>query len=253
VEIKLRLANQAAHARAAEALRPAFRETHQQENIFFDGAARELSARRCVMRCRFYNVDKRALLTVKARAPGRARPRARPQGGRRGAASCSARAQCGSVVPVCLRTDPATLLQLRQRGPARVSAHAQWGGAARTAAQRCCFHEAYHACNSVVDGGRSPGALPAAATDGRGARGRAGRSCGRASGGVPRRRRTWTRSRRGASSRSPPRCCSWTRRSCRRSAGAAGGAGSVELLGVAAGVGVKVGLPSQAQNNAVGM
>ncbi len=75
MEIKLRLASQAAHARAAEALRPAFRETHQQENVFFDGAARELSARRCVMRCRFYNVDKRALLTVKARAPA-ARARA---------------------------------------------------------------------------------------------------------------------------------------------------------------------------------
>ncbi len=79
MEIKLRLAGQAAHARAAEALRPAFRETHQQENIFFDGAARELSARRCVMRCRFYNVDKRALLTVKVRAPA-ARARAPGQG-----------------------------------------------------------------------------------------------------------------------------------------------------------------------------
>ena len=68
MEIKLRLADRAAHARVAEALRPAFRETHHQENFFFDGARRELSSRRCVMRCRFYNTDKRALLTVKARA-----------------------------------------------------------------------------------------------------------------------------------------------------------------------------------------
>ena len=68
VEIKLRLADRAAHARVAEALRPAFRETHHQENFFFDGVRRELSSRRCVMRCRFYNTDKRALLTVKARA-----------------------------------------------------------------------------------------------------------------------------------------------------------------------------------------
>lgn len=67
MEIKLRLADRAAHARVAEALRPAFRETHHQENFFFDGAQRELSSRRCVMRCRFYNTNKRALLTVKAR------------------------------------------------------------------------------------------------------------------------------------------------------------------------------------------
>lgn len=67
VEIKLRLADRAAHARVAEALRPAFRETHHQENYFFDGAKRELSSQRRVMRCRFYNTDKRALLTVKAR------------------------------------------------------------------------------------------------------------------------------------------------------------------------------------------
>ncbi|KAK9838485.1 hypothetical protein WJX81_002529 [Elliptochloris bilobata] len=65
VEIKLRLADRAAHARVAEALRRAFRETHRQENFFFDGARRELSLRRCVMRCRFYNTNKRALLTVK--------------------------------------------------------------------------------------------------------------------------------------------------------------------------------------------
>ena len=74
VEIKLRLADRAAHERVAQALRPAFRETHHQENYFFDGAKRELSSRRCVMRCRFYNTDKRALLTVKARPPCPALP-----------------------------------------------------------------------------------------------------------------------------------------------------------------------------------
>ena len=75
VEIKLRLADRAAHARVAEALRPAFRETHQQENFFFDGARRELSSQRCVMRCRFYNTNKRALLTVKARCLRNPTPR----------------------------------------------------------------------------------------------------------------------------------------------------------------------------------
>ena len=36
-----------------------------QENYFFDGAKRELSSQRFVVRTRFYNVDKRCLLTIK--------------------------------------------------------------------------------------------------------------------------------------------------------------------------------------------
>ena len=65
MEIKLRLADREAHGKVAEALRAHFRETHKQENFFFDGAKRELSSKRTVVRCRFYNIDKRALLTIK--------------------------------------------------------------------------------------------------------------------------------------------------------------------------------------------
>lgn len=37
VEVKLRLADAAAHAALAAALQPSYRTTHQQENYFFDG------------------------------------------------------------------------------------------------------------------------------------------------------------------------------------------------------------------------
>lgn len=39
-----------------------------QENFFFDGAGQELSSRRVVLRVRFYNHDKKAVITVKVRA-----------------------------------------------------------------------------------------------------------------------------------------------------------------------------------------
>ncbi|KAL4444307.1 hypothetical protein ABPG75_012044 [Micractinium tetrahymenae] len=67
VEVKLRLADAAAHGKVAEALRPGYRTTHQQENYFFDGAAQELSSRRVVLRVRFYNQDKKAVITVKGK------------------------------------------------------------------------------------------------------------------------------------------------------------------------------------------
>lgn len=63
--MKLRLLGPEAHDALAAALQPHYRETHEQENTFFDGAKRELSSQRTVVRCRFYNVDKRALLTIK--------------------------------------------------------------------------------------------------------------------------------------------------------------------------------------------
>ena len=65
VEIKLRLAGKEAHDRVASALSSSYRETHQQENFFFDGSKQELTSGRTVLRCRFYNKDKRALLTCK--------------------------------------------------------------------------------------------------------------------------------------------------------------------------------------------
>lgn len=67
VEVKLRLADANAHAKLAEALRPGYRTTHQQENFFFDGAGQELSSRRVVLRVRFYNHDKKAVITVKGK------------------------------------------------------------------------------------------------------------------------------------------------------------------------------------------
>ena len=68
VEIKLRLPTKEAHDEVAEQLKDSFRETHQQENFFFDGANGELSSQRVVLRCRFYNHDKRAIVTLKVLA-----------------------------------------------------------------------------------------------------------------------------------------------------------------------------------------
>ena len=65
VEIKLRLPSKEAHDEVAKQLKDSFRETHQQENFFFDGVSGELSSQRVVLRCRFYNHDKRALVTLK--------------------------------------------------------------------------------------------------------------------------------------------------------------------------------------------
>jgi len=65
VEIKLRLQDEEAHAKLGKALEPHFRETHKQENIFYDGTEGELSKKRVIVRTRFYNTDKRCLLTIK--------------------------------------------------------------------------------------------------------------------------------------------------------------------------------------------
>lgn len=67
VEIKLRLASREAHDRVAAALSAAHQATHQQENFFFDGSRQELTSSQSVLRCRFYNTDKRALLTCKGK------------------------------------------------------------------------------------------------------------------------------------------------------------------------------------------
>ncbi|CAI5960815.1 unnamed protein product [Closterium sp. NIES-65] len=67
VEVKLRLANKEAHARVAELLAANHRVTHQQENVFFDGANGELSRNRIVLRLRFYNSDSKCVVTVKGK------------------------------------------------------------------------------------------------------------------------------------------------------------------------------------------
>lgn len=40
-----------------------------QENFFFDGDKQELESQRAVLRLRFYNVDEKAVITVKVRSP----------------------------------------------------------------------------------------------------------------------------------------------------------------------------------------
>ncbi|XP_061350819.1 triphosphate tunnel metalloenzyme 3 isoform X3 [Gastrolobium bilobum] len=68
IEVKLRLANDEAHRHVTTLLAPFHVITHRQHNIFFDGAASELSARRAVLRLRFYNDDERCVVSLKAKA-----------------------------------------------------------------------------------------------------------------------------------------------------------------------------------------
>ncbi|KAK7388584.1 hypothetical protein VNO78_23405 [Psophocarpus tetragonolobus] len=68
VEVKLRLADSDAHRHVTTVLSPFHVITHRQQNLFFDGAASELSARRAVLRLRFYGDDERCVVSLKARA-----------------------------------------------------------------------------------------------------------------------------------------------------------------------------------------
>ena len=68
VEVKIRLPDSSTH-RAVSALLSSFhRETQRQQNLFFDGAAGELSSRRAVFRLRFYGDDARCVVSLKAKA-----------------------------------------------------------------------------------------------------------------------------------------------------------------------------------------
>jgi uncharacterized protein YjbK len=67
VEIKLRLPNKEAHAQVAELLKPSYKETHEQENFFFDGTNKEMTGAKLALRVRFYGVDKKAVITLKGR------------------------------------------------------------------------------------------------------------------------------------------------------------------------------------------
>lgn len=70
VEVKLRLPNKAAHDAVAAALVASGNKhiaTHEQENFFLDGPNKELSSKMAVLRIRFYDVDKRALVTLKGK------------------------------------------------------------------------------------------------------------------------------------------------------------------------------------------
>ncbi|THU63711.1 hypothetical protein C4D60_Mb01t18690 [Musa balbisiana] len=68
VEVKLRLSDAGAHQRLSDALVPHHLRTHLQENLFFDGAAGELSSRFAVLRIRFYDADSRCVISLKAKA-----------------------------------------------------------------------------------------------------------------------------------------------------------------------------------------
>ncbi|KAL2338444.1 hypothetical protein Fmac_012890 [Flemingia macrophylla] len=68
VEVKLRLADADAHRRVTAILSPFHTVTHRQQNLFFDGAASELSERRAILRLRFYNGDERCVVSLKAKS-----------------------------------------------------------------------------------------------------------------------------------------------------------------------------------------
>jgi len=69
IEVKLRLPDAAAYGAVAAALGgpPARKATHHQENFFFDGPGKELGAERAVLRVRYYDTDRRALITLKGK------------------------------------------------------------------------------------------------------------------------------------------------------------------------------------------
>ncbi|GMH33594.1 hypothetical protein BSKO_01428 [Bryopsis sp. KO-2023] len=68
IEVKLRLADAEAHSLAGKLFSSGHVVTHQQENFFFDGGDKELSSRLSVLRVRFYDTDKKAVLTLKGKA-----------------------------------------------------------------------------------------------------------------------------------------------------------------------------------------
>ncbi|XP_022965950.1 triphosphate tunel metalloenzyme 3 [Cucurbita maxima] len=68
VEVKLRLPDSVSHGQVSTLLSPFHVKTHRQENFFFDGSSGELSARRAVLRIRFYDDDARCVISLKARA-----------------------------------------------------------------------------------------------------------------------------------------------------------------------------------------
>ncbi|XP_059641906.1 triphosphate tunnel metalloenzyme 3-like [Cornus florida] len=67
VEVKLRLPDSASHQRLSDLLSPFHSKTLLQENLFFDGAAFELSSNLAVLRLRFYDLDSLCVLSLKAK------------------------------------------------------------------------------------------------------------------------------------------------------------------------------------------
>mmetsp|Transcript_14760 Transcript_14760/g.41565 ORF Transcript_14760/g.41565 Transcript_14760/m.41565 type:complete len:219 (+) Transcript_14760:110-766(+) len=67
VEIKLRLPSRAAYDAVAALLAPSWAQDHVLEDFYFDGSGGELDAALLALRCRIYDHDKRAMLTVKGK------------------------------------------------------------------------------------------------------------------------------------------------------------------------------------------
>eukprot|EP00873_Tetraselmis_striata_P038391 jgi/Tetstr1/458655/TSEL_045048.t1 len=67
VEIKLRLPDAQAYAAVAQALEPGWRQDHWLEDQYFDGPNGELDAGLVALRCRIYDVDRRAVLALKGK------------------------------------------------------------------------------------------------------------------------------------------------------------------------------------------
>jgi len=67
VEIKLRIPDAASFASLNQNLVPCFRRAHDQKNYFFDGARKELSSKHAVLRVRFYDGKRKAIITCKGR------------------------------------------------------------------------------------------------------------------------------------------------------------------------------------------
>lgn len=66
--MKIKLPDSTAHQNLQTLLTPFQSAVHSQHNIFFDGANSELSAKRAVLRLRFYGGDAKCVVSLKAKA-----------------------------------------------------------------------------------------------------------------------------------------------------------------------------------------
>jgi adenylate cyclase class IV len=67
VEVKLRLADQAAHDKLVDLLKADQTHLYRQHNLFYDGPNHELSSQRTVLRVRWFNDDEKVVITVKGK------------------------------------------------------------------------------------------------------------------------------------------------------------------------------------------
>jgi hypothetical protein len=67
VEVKLRLADAAAHDKLVSLLAADQQHLYRQQNLFYDGSNRELSSQRNILRVRWFNDDEKVVITVKGK------------------------------------------------------------------------------------------------------------------------------------------------------------------------------------------